>query len=71
MGKKRNIFKKFPKSKKFNHGLVKRIDGVGKFGGKILKQQSDTISGAIGNLSNPIVLIGALVVAGFVAIKML
>ena len=42
----------------FGKGIVKRTDSVGKFGGKILSQQSNAISILLGGLSNPIVLVG-------------
>ena len=67
-----SIFKHLGHSKggkKFGHGLVKRMDSVGKFSGKIIKQQQDTISGAIGNLTNPMVLIVAGVCAVFIFIN--
>ena len=57
--------------KKFGRGLTKRIDSVGKFGGNIVKQQSNNISGVMGTLSNPLVVIGVIVVGGYIALKIL
>ena len=59
------------KNKKFGHGVTKRLDSVGKFSGKIVKQQADTIDGAISNLSNPMVIIGVVIVGGIIAVKFL
>ena len=59
------------KQKKFGHGVTKRLDSVGKFSGDIIKKETDTIDGAISNLSNPMVIIGVVIVGGIIAVKFL
>lgn len=52
--------------KKFGRGIVKRGDSVGKFTGGIIKTQSNAISGLLDGLSNPIVLVGIVLVGGVI-----
>ena len=58
------------KFNKFGKGLVKRTDSIGKFTGKLVKQQSSAFGGLLGGLSNPLVLVGGLVLAGIVIVNM-
>ena len=55
--KKKGFAKIGSKFNKFGKGIVKRTDSVGKFGGKLITQQSNAVSGLLGGLSNPFVLI--------------
>ena len=67
-GQKHKGFNKIgDKFNSFGKGVVKRTDKVGKFGGKILKQQSDAVSGLLNGLSNPLVLV-AIAGIGFIVL---
>ena len=67
-GQKHKGFNKIgDKFNNFGKGVVKRTDKVGKFGGKLLQQQSSAVSGLLGGLSNPLVLI-AIAGVGFIVL---
>ena len=67
--KKKHHHKGLGKLNKIGKGAVKRADSVGKFTGKIWKSQSDAITGLIGGLSNPIVLVAIAGVGLFILMK--
>lgn len=59
--KSKKIGRKF---NKIGKGAVKRLDSVGKFSAGVVKQQSDTVAGAVKGLTNP----GVLIIGGVIAI---